>query len=69
MQSMKAESILSLSQYLPSADALDEPDLMGREAARQCGEALVHELLERGYPRTAVIEGLKRALSTVENET
>jgi len=58
-----SEPMISVTQYLPRADASDEPQLLGREAARQCCEALFEELVSRGFPPGAVIEGLASALS------
>lgn len=60
-----SEQIISVTQYLPRADAADEPYLLGREAARKCCEALYEELVGRGYPPGAIVEGLTAALSGV----
>lgn len=66
MDSIKAEDIITITQYFGRAETCDEPDLIGEAAARGCGEAVVTKLAELGYAKTAIIRGLREALSDAE---
>ncbi|MCP5299110.1 MAG: hypothetical protein H6954_05335 [Chromatiaceae bacterium] len=57
-----SEKILSLSSYMPTADACDDPSLLGRAAARNCGEVLIEELVGKGFNKAAILQGLREAL-------
>lgn len=63
---IKSEPLISITKYLGSAETCEEPDEIGCAAARYCGEAIVSELSERGYPKTAVIRGLREAVTDAE---
>ena len=67
---IKAEKIIALAQYAPTAgEAIGDPNLIGRALARVCSETLVEELLERGYAKAVIISGLADALSNVMGES
>lgn len=66
MEGINSEPIISITKYLSSAETCEEPDEIGCAAARMCGEAIVNELSERGYPKTAVIRGLHEAVTDAE---
>jgi hypothetical protein len=62
MDSLKAEEFISITQFLGRAETCADPDMIGEAAGRRCGEAVVAELAELGYPKTAIIRGLRQAL-------
>lgn len=63
---IESENILSLAGYVPTAaEAIDDPAVIGSALARMGTETLVHELLDRGYPREALIAGLAHALHDI----